>query len=146
MADLFHFWSEDLTVSPSGDLAVVQVLNPQNPSTLFGNDEGTQRIYRRLMTASIIPPLLSGEFIFAPDYGGGIPQKIGGPLSVPALSALVNRQMNLEAAVAKIPAPVIHVQAPLGLSTALVDIKYTNATTGTPVSLAFDPSQNSGNG
>lgn len=98
------------------------------------------------MTASAIAPLKSGEFIFAPEYGGGIPQKIGGPLSIPALSALVNRQMNLEAAVSKTQAPVITVQAPIGLSTAMVQITYTNATTGVPVSLAFDPSQNSGNG
>ena len=141
MAEPFHFWGEDLAVSPSGDLLVVELLDPNQPSTLYGNDEGTQRIYRRLMTGAAITGSKSGEDIFAPQYGGGVPQLIGTPVTQAQISGMVNRQMFLEAAVAKTPAPEITLTAQPGLGEFAVEIKYTNASTGQPVSLSFDPSQ-----
>ena len=140
MADLFHFWGEDLVVSPSGDIAIVDVLNTQNSATLNGNDEGTQRIYRRLMTACARGRIQSGENIFAPDYGGGVPQKIGEPMNAAAITGMINAQLALEAAVAKSPPPVVSVTT-LPTGSFFCAVNYTNAATGVPVSLSFDPSQ-----
>lgn len=139
MSDLWHFWGEDLAVSPSGDLLLVEPLNANQPSTLYGNDEGTQRIYRRLMTGAALNGSKSGEDIFAPGYGGGVPQLIGTPVTQAQVSGMVNRQMALEAAVAKSPPPVITLTAQPGIGAFFVEINYTNAATGQPVSLSFDP-------
>lgn len=144
MPDLDHFWGEDLSVSPSGDIAIVQVLNTQDASTLNGNDEGTQRIYRRLMTGAATHSSLSGEDIFAPQYGGGVPQLIGTPATETQIAGMVTRQMYLEQAVARSPAPAITLNVQPGSGTFAVDIQYTNAPTGQPVYLSFDPT--SGNG
>lgn len=140
MADLSHFWGQDLSVGPTGDIALVQPLNTQDSSTLDGNDEGTQRIYRRLMTNDANGGRKSGENIFAPKYGAGIPRRIGSTMDQPGMTALIRRQMFLEAAVAKAPAPQITVTESLP-STTFVEIQYVNAQTGTPLSLAFDPTQ-----
>jgi len=139
MADLSHFWGQDLVASPSGDLLLVQPLSAQNISTLNGNDEGTQRIYRRLMTAIAGAGQLSGEDIFAPDYGGGIPQRIGAVMDPDGLRAAIRAQMFQEAAVANSPPPQIKVTPQLP-SSAFVDIQFSNAQTGLPVSLSFDSS------
>ena len=140
MADIYHFWGEDLAVSPSGDLAIVSPLQTSNASTYNGNDEGTQRIYRRLMTACIRGKERSGENIFAPEYGGGVPQRIGDTLNIPAITGMITTQLALESCVAKSPPPNVSVTAtPTGMFACAVT--YTNAMTGIPVSLSFDPSQ-----
>ena len=140
MPDLFHFWSNDLAVSPAGDVAVVAVLNTQDSSTLGGNDEGTQRIYRRLMTGVAVQSQLSGEDIFAPNYGAGVPGKIGSLTDENAITGLITSQMMLEAVVAKSPPPTVEVTVSLP-SSVFVEIQYVNAPTGQPVSLSFDPTQ-----
>lgn len=138
MADIFHFWSEDLVASPSGDILLVQPLAANSPPAYSGDDEGTQRIYRRLMTGSAQAPQLSGEDICAPSYGAGVPARIGDVMNPNALRGVIKTQMFQEAAVATSPAPTITLTAdPTG--SVFVDIKYTNAQTGQPVSLSFNP-------
>lgn len=139
MADIYHFWGSDLTASPSGDLLLVEPLAANDPASFNGNDEGTQRIYRRLMTGYAQPGHLSGEDIFAPGYGGGVPMSIGSVMNPAAIRGITKAQMFQEAAVAKSPAPTV-VLTPVLPGTALVDIKYVNAQTGQPISLSFDTS------
>lgn len=138
MTDIWHFWGQDLTVSPSGDLALVQSLNPNIPATLAGNDEGTQRIYRRLMTGDALGTSQSGEDIFNPAYGGGIPQKIGSIMDPVNWKAEIVSQMFNESAVAKTPRPQVTFAGQLPAS-AFVTIKYQNAQTGQPIALTFNP-------
>lgn len=107
MADLLHWWGGDLSAAPNGDLATVD-----------GITLGTQRIYRRLMTAP-------GEYIFHPNYGAGLPQRIGRPYDARQIEAVVRSQIFLESCVAKTPRPVISV-TPI-LNGIALSIAYTDA-------------------
>lgn len=143
MADLFHYWGEDLQPSASGDLLLVQALDPNNAATLSGNDEATQRIYRRIMTDSEDNDKSdSGEYIFEPNYGGGIPGKIGARINVPAWTGLFRAQMAQETAVSQSPQPQVTMST-TGVGAVQAVIQYMNIGTGTSVSLTFDPTGNS---
>ncbi len=56
MYDLSHQWGDDLTVGPTGDMALVT-----------GSVFGQQRVLRRLMTNP-------GDYIWQLDYGAGLAQ------------------------------------------------------------------------
>lgn len=123
LADLDHFWGNDLTVGNTGDLAVVT-----------GTIRGQQRILRRLLTNP-------GDYIFHPEYGGGLPQYIGKPIDIPKITGVIRSQIALEAVVAKSPPAQITVQQSANDFTAFtVTIAYNDATTNTPVVLAFSVS------
>ncbi|MBN3811705.1 phage tail protein [Paraburkholderia sp. Ac-20347] len=131
--DIYHYYGSDLQVSPSGDLLVA------DQSTT-----GTQRVYRRLLTNPALSntagdPIASGDYTWHPDYGAGVPRKIGSPGNVPATKALIRGQMLLEQAVARSPAPVIGLTQQNDLVSAT--IQYTDANTATPQLLSFDLSQ-----
>jgi len=118
MPDLAHLWAGDLSFGPTGDLAIVD-----------GLEMGRQRVLRRLLTNP-------GEYLWQPGYGAGLPTYVGLTPAVAEIAALIGGQMTLEPAVAPDPAPVVTVTAiPNGLS---VDIAYTDAGSGSPVTLAFD--------
>lgn len=128
MADLSHFFGDDLSVSASGDLM-----------TADGIDLTNQRVIRRLMT-------IDGEYIWHPEYGGSVPLRVGGVngvtddeeagVGVSTVDAVVRVQMFLEAAVARVPEPNIKTQ-PI-LNGVAVGISYIDALTGKGVSLDFD--------
>lgn len=120
MPDIHHWYGDDLQLSPSGDLAVVD-----------GIDLGNQRIVRRLMTA------VEG-YLWHLDYGAGIPQRIGDPLDLSLIEALVRSQIYLEASVARVPPPTITVSPILG--GVFVQIVYTVARTQLQTSIEFDVS------
>jgi hypothetical protein len=121
MPDLAHLWGEDLQVSATGDILVVD-----------GDDLTTQRILRRLMTAQ-------GGYIWNLTYGGGVPGRIGDTLDIPLITSVVTSQMALEATVARTPPPVITVQSILnGVS---VTILFYSAKTGQQSTLAFSINQ-----
>ena len=120
MPDIHHWYGDDLALSPSGDLAVVD-----------GIDLGNQRIVRRLMTAV-------GGYLWHLDYGAGIPQRIGDTLDLAAIEALVASQIFLEASVSRTPPPKITVQPILG--GVFVSITYTLARTQLQTSIEFDVS------
>ena len=63
-----------------------------------------RRVLRRLMTNP-------GDYIWNADYGAGLGRYIGLPIDLAGLEALVRLQMQLEAAVALSPEPVIAVSA-----------------------------------
>jgi len=118
MYDLYHFVGGDLSTSPTGDLRPVS-----------DTDRGTQRVLRRLMTNP-------GEYMFHPEYGAGLGQKVGQTVNLNEWKSLILGQMLLEDAVAVTPVPAVTLTIiPEGVS---AYITYTDATTGTPATLSFD--------
>ena len=128
MADVYHYFGSDLTVSSTGDLFMAD-----------GIDLSNQRIIRRLMT-------IDGEYIWHPEYGGALPLRVGGlngalfeedaGAGLDTVSAIVRSQMFLEEAVQRVPEPEIATSKIL--NGAFVSIKYTDALSGRGVSLDFD--------
>lgn len=118
MSDAHHWVGGDLAVSATGDLLAAD-----------GTLAGQQRVLRRLVTNA-------GEYVFHPDYGAGLPERVGSLLNVDELRALVRAQLALEACVARSPEPQIDVQAIAG--GVAVRIQYSDAETARPVVLAFD--------
>ncbi len=120
MNDLFHYVGSDLAASATGDL------QPVDGTTL-----GQQRILRRLLTNP-------GDYIWHLDYGAGLPARVGDVLDAAKIRALIRGQILLEAAVAKVPEPVIDVQQIAGGIS--VTIQYNDADTQTPQNLSFSVS------
>jgi len=122
LADLSHYIGGDLSISSTGGVAVAT-----------GTLRSQQRILRRLLTNP-------GDYIFEPDYGGGLPQWIGRTADLPKLRAVILGQMRLEPAVAQNPEPAITL-ATIPNSQGggfAVGIRYTDAETGEPVALSFN--------
>lgn len=133
MNDLNHYFGQDLNVSPSGDLAIADT-----PTT------GTQRVYRRLLTNPALSdsagnPVASPDYTWHPDYGAGVPRKVGSPGNVPATRALIRGQMLMEDAVAQQPAPQIALTQVN--NTVSASIQYTDANTATTQFVQFDLAQ-----
>lgn len=121
MADLDLDWGGDLALTADGDLALVD-----------GDDMVQQRIIRRLLTA------VNG-YVWHPEYGAGLPQRIGRVARARDIQALVRASIALEETVAKTPVPLITVnQDTTVLGLFLIGITYTDAATGTSVSLSFE--------
>jgi hypothetical protein len=133
MIDVFHYYGNDLSASPAGDLLLA------NQSTT-----GTQRVYRRLLTNPELndvagKTVASGDYLSHPTYGAGLPRKVGSPQNIASTTAVIKGQMFLEAVVTRNPAPKITL-TPVnnGLSAA---IQYQDANTATPQFLGFDISK-----
>lgn len=127
--DLAQFFGNDLSVSPTGDIA---------PAS--GVVRGQQRILRRLLTnpQGTAPDgsATQADYIWHPDYGAGLAQWIGKTLDVAKITAVIRGQILMEDSVAKKPEPVITVTP---ISTGLsCYIKYTDAQSNTPQSLSFN--------
>lgn len=118
LCDVSHLWGGDVGLSPSGDLARVTRA-----------DRSVQRVLRRLLTNP-------GDYTFHPNYGAGLPARVGTNLDVAEISALIREQMALEPSVAQTPAPTIKV-TPIqnGVS---VSIVYVALPDRQPVPLSFD--------
>jgi hypothetical protein len=114
MTDFWLEWQNDFLVSPQGGLTLVD-----------GDDEARQRLMRRLCTA------VKG-YIWHPEYGAGLPQKIGDPWQPTEIEAICRDQVNQEASVATIPPPIVNVSEVIpGMVS--IDIAYTSAQTGLAV-------------
>lgn len=109
--DLYHYMGSDLSISPTGDLAIVS-----------GVVYGQQRIIRRLLTNP-------GDYIWHNDYGGGVGLIIGNPTSALAIQGVIRGQISKEAAVAPSPAATVDVVGNV-LGTTAATITYTDAGTG----------------
>lgn len=115
MSDLACEWGDDWLIDSTGDLWVID-----------GDDEVRQRLERRLFTP------VQG-YVWHPQYGAGLPQKIGDVYSVTQIKAICQAQLNLEATVAPQPPAQLSVsQQPGGLT--VISIKYWDAKTGVAVS------------
>ena len=112
------WYGDDMHVSATGDIALAD-----------GIDLANQRIVRRLMT-------LVGGYIWSPNYGAGLPQRIGDVPTINQITSVIRWQMYLEASVQRIPEPIITV-SPI-TSGVFVSIKYIDALTGLQASLQFD--------
>ena len=113
-------WLEggDFVVSATGGLLLAD-----------GDDFARQRLERRLLTA------VQG-YVWHPEYGAGLPQKIGGVYDVPAIQALVMSQVVQEAAVAPNPPPKVTAKR-ISQDLIEVDVSYTDARTGQAVSFTI---------
>ncbi len=122
--DLWHYWGGDLAPGNTGDLL-----------TVTGTERGQQRVLRRLLTNP-------GEYLWHPEYGAGLPSKIGRPLDKGKLIALIRAHLALESVVAQSPTPQIAV-GPLGTDPTgiTVAINYTDAATKEPTTLSFNLSR-----
>lgn len=128
LADLYHYFGNDLSVSSTGDLLVAT-----------GTARGQQRVIRRLLTSP-------GGYIWEPTYGAGLPQYVGRPLDIAKVSALIIAQMLLEDSVARSPIPVVKVlQSNADLTLINVQVNYNDQPTNQPVVLSFTVGKSSGN-
>lgn len=118
--DIYNYFGGDLGITSSGDLKTVDTVI-----------RGQQRILRRLLT----PP---GSYIWHVNYGAGLPQYVGVALShniYLKIQGVVLTQMQLEASVAKTPAPTVSLQQiPNGL---FCNITYIDDSTNTQQILNF---------
>ena len=120
MTDIWLEWNDDFVVDSTGDLLSVD-----------GDDEVRQRLERRLFTA------VSG-YVWHPEYGAGLPQKVGSVLSVADIKSVVQKQLALEASVAANPPVQLTVTAdPNDRSLVNIGILYFDAVTGVTVSFSI---------
>lgn len=120
MPDVSQWWGDDLQVSPTGDLALVD-----------GVTLGEQRVLRRLLTNQ-------GDYIWNTTYGAGLPARVGQLLDIPAVISAIRSQLFQEAVVARTPAPVITVLPTSDPGTFTVSIQYADAQSGLQANVAFD--------
>jgi hypothetical protein len=118
MADLAHVWGNDLSWSPSGDIALVD-----------GVVRAQQRILRRLLTNL-------NDYIWELDYGAGVPRYVGSTVDVEQITAVIRSQLMQETSVAKSPLPVIDISTFDGGIT--VNISFLNAELGVQDTLSFN--------
>lgn len=111
MADIAHVVGSDLTVGPTGDLAVVDL-----------SDWTQQRVLRRLLTNP-------GGYIWQLTYGAGLPVMVGTTVSAQQITAIIRRQMSLETAVLQQPEPVVVMQKGQP-GTVFATVSYQDAQTG----------------
>jgi hypothetical protein len=120
MMDVSLEWGADFDVDANGDLLLVD-----------GDDEVRQRLERRLFTA------VNG-YVWHPEYGAGLPQKIGSVYSVSQIKSICQQQLNLEASVATNPPPILTVtRDPNQPDLTVIGIQYWDAVTGISVSFTI---------
>lgn len=124
MADIAHWFGNDVALSASGDLLLID-----------GLDRGRQRIYRRLLTNSNDDGL-PADYLWHPTYGCGCPRRIGETRDTNAIRAAVRSQIMSEASIAQIPLPVITVN-PIK-DGVYVSVVYTDVETGLQAILSFN--------
>ncbi len=118
MADASALWGDDMALTATGDLLLVDDIDLSN-----------QRLIRRLCTNP-------NDYIWHPAYGAGLPGYIG--LAVPPSSVIgaAAAQIPQEQTVSRSPVPQISAQ--LGPDMISMTIQYETATSGAPVLLEFD--------
>jgi len=120
--DVYLEWQGDFQADSSGDLFTVE-----------GDVEVRQRLERRLFTAVL-------GYVWHPEYGAGLPQKIGSTLSVAQIQSICSAQLALEASVAPFPPAQLKVEAsPNDPSLIGISIQYWDAATGVSVSFTITP-------
>lgn len=120
MTDVALEWRDDFQPDATGDLMMVD-----------GDAEVRQRLERRLFTA------VKG-YVWHPDYGAGLPQKIGALFSVEEIQSIVASQLTLEASVAPSPPAKLTVAAsPNQPSLISIGIQYFDAVAGVSVSFSI---------
>jgi hypothetical protein len=124
MSDLYHLWGNDISLSSTGDLLLVQ-----------GSEKGRQRIIRRLCSNPATEEA-HGDLIFDGDYGAGLPRRVGSTNSPMTIGTVARHQLHSEAAVSQEPPPQVRVIPFFGGMT--VHITYADSETGDAISAGFD--------
>lgn len=118
MADLALLFGGDLSVGPTGDIALAD--------TMLLTE---QRVLRRLLTNT-------GDYIWQLTYGAGLGKFVGVPGAPAAIAGVARAQMFQEASVANSPAPVIGAVAGVD-GTVTLTIRYADAASGQTNLLSF---------
>ena len=117
MTDVYHYWGRDLGVSAQGGLETsTKVVRSQ------------QRVLRRLLTNP-------GQYVFHPEYGGGLGEWVGSHAHIPTLKATIRQQIHMEKSVARTPAPIIEVTK--NFRSLDVRITYVETSSGSQALLGF---------
>lgn len=117
MADIDHLIGSDLTIGPTGDLAVIT------------SDTWTQqRILRRLLTNP-------GDYIWQLTYGAGLASMVGSTVSSQQVAALIRSQICLEPTVSLQPEPKIILQGDQ-TGNVFATVSYQDALTGNSQTLS----------
>lgn len=130
MSDLYHYFGNDLSPSATGDILKVT-----------GSTQGSQRVLRRLLSNPALKDVngnvtVPGDYIFHPEFGAGLPRMVGDTVNISKIKGVIRGQILLEAAVSKVPEPIVNVSEIQGGVS--VYIHYNDAQTGKPVALSFD--------
>ncbi|MBE7728856.1 phage tail protein [Komagataeibacter sp. FXV3] len=112
MSALSHTMGGDLDLSGTGGVAVVT-----------GAEQTRQALLRRLCTNA-------GGYIWQPDYGAGLPARVGSVMDDAGIRALVLQQMQDEAGVDQTQPVTVTITSPK-TGACLLAISYTDAPTGT---------------
>ncbi|MGB8840760.1 MAG: hypothetical protein WCC64_06790 [Aliidongia sp.] len=129
LADLYQYWGNDLVLGSTGDIAPA-----------FRSDRTSQRIMRRLLTNPG-----GGDYPWQPDYGAGLPAKIGQNLDLGHLRTLIVGQIALEPTVARNPMPQVTL-TPFRGGVSISVLYYDQTGSGIPLSfnLAATPQPGTG--
>jgi hypothetical protein len=122
LSDLDHWYGGDVGAATTGDF-----------SGSTGDMRSQQRIVRRLCTNP-------EEYIFHPEYGGGLPALIGSGASDSEIKAVVKSQLKLEPSVQQNPEPIVTLSRING-GIVTINIQYTDAQTRNAVLLSFNVSE-----
>jgi hypothetical protein len=116
-------WGGDLSIGPSGDIAVAPA-----------HVEINQRIVRRLLTNP-------GDYIWHTDYGAGLGKYVGEPYSPELVEGTILNQLRYESLIASSPLPLVQTDELLQgtFIGASVTIKFQVADTGVPSFVALNP-------
>ena len=123
MADLSHQFGSDLVLGPTGDLAVVERAYLTQ-----------QRVLRRLLTNA-------GDYIWQLQYGAGLARFVGQPQQSARISGAIRAQLLRETTVARIPEPIVDVQAGQ-TGDVYVTVRYADAASGSTQVLSFQLGEN----
>jgi hypothetical protein len=121
MIALICDWGGDLSVGPSGDIAVSPV-----------QSEIQQRIVRRLLTNS-------GDYIWHATYGASLGRYVGIPFSSSVVENTILNQLLYESLVVATPPPTVQINQSQGgvFSKTSVAVQYQTVGMTTASSVAF---------
>lgn len=133
MTDVNHFWGNDISIAANGDLSFAD-----------GDTFAQQELLRALMTNprwtdSTGSPIASPDYTWHPNFGAGIPRRIGRTLNASELRGVIQATIKTIAGIAQTPAPNVIV-TPFN-NGASVTIQYADAVTGQVATLSFDINQ-----
>jgi len=118
MQDVAQQYGTDLTIGPTGDLALAT-----------GAVLSQQRVLRRLLTNP-------GDYIWQLQYGAGLGQFVGQTTNPLQIKAVVRSQISREREIAQTPAPIVDVR--MDITGALyVSLQYVDVTSGQTQLLSF---------
>lgn len=118
MADLSLQFGGDLSIGPTGDLAVADMQGLTQ-----------QRVLRRLLTNP-------GDYIWQLNYGAGLGQFVGRPGVPDLISGVIRTQMQLEPQVMQSPAPTVSASVSDD-GTVMASVSYVDAATDQTALLSF---------